>query len=156
MQKQGKHTKTDVKRGVFDIVDALQAPIISYPSPWNADMPERVLQDIPAGRLVALAKGEQLATIPECVAYIMPACLEFPLNSDWAEIFLYVCTMYLKDFRHMEVPNDIKVDELDDHRTSMLNKLRRFLYDRRRKHLKEVRKSINDKLSRDSRVIQGS
>ncbi len=149
-----KYTKTDLKSDIFDMVDALRAPIITYPSPWSAIIPEGVIQAIPTARLIACMEGEEFATIPECVAYIMPACLSFPLNYMWAQIYLYVSTAYMRDFRNIEVPDDIRVDELDDFSLSSLNKLRHWIYTRRRQHLKEVRKSISNELSGDGAVIQ--
>lgn len=132
-----KPVKDNVSNFAFDVTDALSAPIVSFPSPWNADIPKEVINNIPIARMCALMQGEQFATIPECVAYIMPACLEFPLNHMWAQIYLHVSTLYVRNFRKQEVPDDIRVEELtDNYHKRLLLDLRRWIYERRRKHLK--------------------
>ena len=120
---------------VFDMLDALSAPVITYPSSWNTDIPRKVIETILPQRIISLMNREYLATIPECVTYIMPASLAFPLNNDWTQIYLYVCTQYVKQTEG-NVPQDIEVNELDAYQISLLNDLRYFIYRKRREYLK--------------------
>ena len=133
-----KPAKEQEKERVFDICDALQSPIIMYPSPWQSFIPRRMIETIPVERMKALANDEYTATIVECAVYLYPASLEAPLDHDWTEIYLYCCTHYMKLWQQdIKIDKDICVDTLDDHRTEMLHRLCRWMYDKRRKSLKE-------------------
>jgi len=73
----------------------------------------------------------ETATDAEAMAYVYPASLQFPLNSDWTQIYLYVCTKTLQSAGRT-VPDDIKVEDLDDYRMHQLNDLKRWIYRKRK------------------------
>lgn len=141
------------KDWVFDICDALQSSIVMYPSPWQASCPRQMIEIIPMERMKALANAEYTATIVECAVYLYPASLEAPLDHDWAEIYLYCCTQYIKTWRRdTMLPADICVEQLSNYRKGMLMRLRRWIYDKRRKHLKLRMREQKKKLSQNADV----
>lgn len=77
-------------------------------------------------------------TDAEALAYLMPASLETPMDRDWADIYLYVSTKVC-DESGMEVPKDIRVEELSDYLMHKLNHLKAWIYQKR----------INARLDRD-------
>ena len=123
-----------VEKGISDIVGVFMDPIITYPSPWNADIPQWLKEWITIERLILnikASKGEEVTgTDAEALAYIMPASLEFPLDSDWTQIYLYIATKVCTA-AGKETPSDIQVDSLNDYQMTKLNRLKAWLYHRR-------------------------
>ena len=68
-----------VERGISDILGVFRGPIITYPSPWNADIPYWLKERITIERLImnikATKEEEATGTDAEALAYIMPASL---------------------------------------------------------------------------------
>lgn len=120
----------------FDILDALKAPVLTFAPQWT--IPERVLKIIPLARMKALMLHEEMATYAEASAYIMTRGHEAPLDHDWTDIFTHVsckmCEEYFGEDRWdaVQAPR-----ELNDWQQRQLNDLRRHLYDKRRKLLKQ-------------------
>ena len=132
-----------MKKEVFDLMDALCSPVITYPSPWNIDLPEDIFGHIQIAQLKALSKKEQTATIPEVVAYLYSASMEGPLYSEWANVYLWVCGEYLKKYRSMDLKGvDFIPESLSDYEQSELNRLRDFIYRKRREALKKKIRSL--------------
>ncbi len=65
-------------------------------------------------------------------ACLMTATLEFPVASEWVNIYMYALTQYKGD----QVPKDIKQDRLSDYEMGLLNDFRRWIYERRLKERK--------------------
>lgn len=122
----------------FDLQDVMSSPIITWPSPWQSLIPHHVKENITLARMAALIKGEEIATIPEVVAYIMPRSSDAPLSRDWSNIYLFVSRTYMITYRgtNPEVL-DFAPAEIDDYERGLLIRLRRWIYVRRRKALKE-------------------
>lgn len=128
----------ETRDAAFDLTDALQSPIITWPSPWQADIPAQVLEIIPIARMAALIEGQEMATLPEVVAYMMPRTMESPLDRDWANIYLYVAREYMVTYRKADPSSmDFAPAELDDYETDLLTRLRVWIYQKRRGYLKE-------------------
>jgi len=122
-----------VEKQIDELVGALTDPIIVYPGGWMDTVPENLKADITIHRLAQLMKGEEgLATWPEVCAYLMTVTLEFPVASEWVNIYMYALTQYKGDM----VPKDIRQDELSDYEMSLLNDFRRWIYERRLKERK--------------------
>lgn len=122
----------------FDLMDALTSPVIAYPSPWMNDIPEQILGVITLARMAALMKGEEMATIPEAVAYLMPRSFEAPMGHEWTNIYLYVGREYMINFQSMSIESlDFAPAELDEYERDLLLKLRRWIWEKRRKALKD-------------------
>ena len=122
---------------VFDIVDALSAPVLTFSHQWSDIIPKRILDTIPLTRMKALMQGEQLATYAECVIYIYTRTLDAPMDSDWTDIYFHVSCKTLEDWfneDHWENTNAPKV--LNEWLRSKLNGLRHHIYNKRRDILK--------------------
>jgi len=123
---------------LFDIMDALQSPIIVYPSSWKDTIPRRIFDEILTARMISLMKNQRTATIPEVVAYMYPSSLEFPLNHHWTNIYLWVCDKYMQDFHGFnKEQTDLAPENLDDYEMGMLNRLRLWIYEKRRQALRK-------------------
>jgi hypothetical protein len=139
--KQHNKKKT-ADRYTFDLLDALRAPVITSSQMWADSIPERLLKELPAERLIAYKKGEQMATYLECSIYLYTASLEAPMTHDWATITCHVSCKVLEDLfgeDRWEIVDAPKV--LDDYRMSKLNELRHMIYTKRRELLKKRMKN---------------
>lgn len=80
---------TDQQR-VRDILRAYDTPLVFSPGGWGNDLPKYWQERVIAQRLEMLDKGVwDKATDAEVAMYLSSASLEAPLNSDWADIFVY-------------------------------------------------------------------
>ena len=133
---------------VFNLMDALRSPVLTFSTSWADCLPKRLLDIIPMARLKALIQHEELATYPEVTAYIMTATLEFPMHGEWVNIYTHVschvCEMWWGE-NHWEQVTDRRELSSDEERD--LRMLRQWIYEKRRKTLKERMKSekINPK-----------
>lgn len=125
---------------IDELVGALFDPIIVWPSPWNADMPKRVMDLIPIQRLamnmMALRGEKMTATDAEAIAYMYARTMEGPLNESWTEIYLYLGTQCFRD----SFPGDIKKEELTKYQMGLLNHLKDWIYAKRLQARKEKRR----------------
>ena len=123
-----------IEQGISEIVGVFTDPIISFPSPWNQDIPQWVKDRIILERLMMnmrVLKGEEpTGTDAEALAYLMPASLEAPMGRDWTEIYLYVSTRVCAA-AGKEVPEDIRVEMLSDYLMQELNRLKAWIYQQR-------------------------
>jgi len=126
---------------IDDIVGALTDPIIVWPSPCQDTLPEWIKPAITMERLeqnMKALKGERpTATDAEVLAYMYPLGLEAPLDRDWTQIYLYVATKVMSRHKQTEVPEDIKVESLNDYQLQHLKELKDWIYDRRLKARKD-------------------
>jgi len=122
---------------VFDLVDALQAPVLTFSMSWADTIPKRLIDILPMARMIALMKGEELATYTEVVIYIYTRTLEAPMDSEWVDIYTYVsCTtlqQYFNEDHWKEVGAPVK---LSDWLEFKLRDLRSHIYHKRRDILK--------------------
>lgn len=134
-----------IDKQIDDIVGALTDPIIVWPSPWQDTLPEWIKPAITMERLIEnmkALKGEALtATDAEVLAYMYPLSLEHPLDRDWTQIYLYISTKVIPRHKHTEVPEDIKVESLDNYQMQRLKGLRDWIYERRLKVRQERRRA---------------
>jgi len=122
---------------IFDIVDALSAPILTFSPLWSDTIPKRMLQIVPLTRMKALMKQEQLATYAECVIYIYTRTLEAPMDSEWTNIYTHVSCKTLEEwFNEDHWKSTIAPKVLSDWLLSKLNGLRQHIYNKRREILK--------------------
>ena len=142
MNSSTKKKSKIIDEQVFNLMDALRSPVLTFSQGWADCIPERILEIIPVSRLAASLNDEKMATMPEAVAYIMTATLEFPMHGEWVDIYTYVSCKVCQDHFGEDHWDDIKAPrELDQWNQDMLNKLRRWIYDERRKYLKDRMKS---------------
>ena len=161
--------KTDVKleQGISNIVGALTDPIIVYPGGWGEDLPEWIKSNITLERLImnmkALKGEEMTGTDSEACAYLFTTVLNFPVDHDWTQIYLYVANKVVKRWRGeaTEIPKDIRVDMLTVDQERDLARLKAWIYQRRiaarkghdaaerrqkREHIKREKERLQPKL----------
>lgn len=133
--------RSEVKQwddAVFDIIDALTAPILTFSESWADTIPSRLLNLVSIERMAGIIKRHTYATDVECVIYIYTRTLEAPMPSDWTDIYTHlsckVCERHFNE-NHWEEVNAPK--ELTDWLISQLNQLRNFIFVKRREVVKQ-------------------
>ena len=130
---------------IDDLVGTLTDPIIVYPGGWGDSLPEWLKNAITLERLtenMKTTKGElPTGTDAEACAYLNTASLTMPMDYDWSQIYLYVAGKTYTRWRKSEMPDDIRVDSLNDQQTSDLNRLKEWLYHRRTTARQEVERT---------------
>lgn len=129
------------KDKLADKLALLTAPLIVYPSAWQADIPEWIRGEVTLQRLMQLKSGEtELATDVEALAYMFPRVMEAPMDHEWAKIYLYLGTRVMENrltMDHVTVPDAVRENTLSEYETSHLNRLKRWIRDRQLKHVAE-------------------
>lgn len=121
----------------FDLMDAMQSPVITFAPEWYPSVPERIKDLIIPSRLAALLKGDQMATLPEVVAYLATRSNVAPMDSDWTEIFAHtVCTVCERYFKESHWNTLDAKREQSRHERELLISLRQRIYEKRRQNLK--------------------
>ena len=137
---QPKVTNKEVDNFTFDLMDCLRSPIITHSSLWANTLPKDALDKVTPERLIALLFKEKKATISEIVLYLYTASLEAPLSYEWAEIYTWCGLQFARKYRNEETIKQIiqiAPDKLSNYNTSKLESLRIWIYNKRRKALKE-------------------
>lgn len=129
---------------ISEVIGCLMDPIVVYPGGWGDTLPDWLKGAISAERLIenirTLKDGEPTATDAEACAYLYTACLCFPLDQDWSKIYFYVTSQVMSRHRQgVEVPQDIRVEALDQRQVYDLRRLKDFIY----------RKRIEDRQEKD-------
>lgn len=136
MKQQLSHKEREDQ--VFNLLDALRSPVITFTTTWSESIPKRIFDIIPMARLQALSLHEELATIPEVAAYLITRTFESPMTSEWVNIYTWscchVCEKYFNE-DHWKLVTDRKTLGPDEQR--YLKDLRRWIYAKRRNALKE-------------------
>ncbi len=138
-------TEKQVEKGISDIVGALTDPIIVFPGGWGDTLPEWLKTSITLERLImnveALKTGRMTGTDAEACAYLMTASLTQPMDHDWQQIYLYIATKTYEKQRTKDsgitMPDDIRVDKLDDGQMRDLKRLKDWIYQTRTNHRQE-------------------
>ena len=125
----------NVNSMVDDLVGTLTDPLIVYPGGWGDSLPEWLKNAITLERLIEnmkTTKGEEpTGTDAEACAYLNTASLTVPMDNDWSQIYLYVAGKTYGRWHKSEMPDDIRVDSLNNQQTADLNRLKEWLYRRR-------------------------
>lgn len=120
---------------IDDLVGTLTDPIIVYPGGWGDSLPEWLKNAVTLERLTEntkATKGElPTGTDAEACAYLNIASLTMPIDSDWSQIYLYVAGKTYTRWRKSEMPNDIRVESLNEQQMADLNRLKEWLCHRR-------------------------
>lgn len=123
---------------IFDVMEAMQAPIITCGPQWTDTIPQKVKDNVRLARIIALMKNEELATLEECVVYLSSCSLQAPMDYEWTKIYLHIGYKTMENeldeilWKEMEPPK-----ELDEWLQSKLEWLRHELYAKRRKDFKK-------------------
>ena len=124
-----------VEKGISDIVGVFTDPILVFPGGWGDTLPEWLKNAITLERLEmnmrALKGQEMTGTDAEACAYLYTASLTQPPNHDWAQIYLYIAGKSYTRWKKNEMPEDIRVESLNDEQMRDLNRLKEWLYQKR-------------------------
>ena len=129
-----------MEKGISDIVGVFTDPILVFPGGWGDTLPEWLKGAITLERLtmnMRALKGEEMTgTDAEACAYLYTASLTQPMDHDWTQIYLYIATKVYerqrtKDSR-VTMPEDIRVELLNDEQMRDLNRLKAWIYEKRR------------------------
>lgn len=122
----------------FDIIDALEAPVLTFSHGWSDLVPKRIYDIIPLARMKALMQHEETATYAECCAYMMTRSLEAPMDYEWTDIYTHVSCTVLQEWFNEDHWDKVRAPrQLSQWLKSQLDGLRRHIYEKRRKLLKE-------------------
>jgi len=159
-------SERELDKGISEIVGAICDPIIVFPGGWGDTLADWLKTAITLERLIEnmkVIKGEEMTgTDAEACAYLYTASLTQPLDHDWAQIYLYITTKVYEKQRTPQsgvtMPGDIRVDLITDDQMRDLNRLKRWIYERRAKARQECdrgerRQKKEEKAARD-RMIQ--
>ena len=70
-------------------------------------------------------KGEKMTgTDAEACAYLNTASLTQPMGHDWTQIYLYIAGKTYTRWKKTEMPEDIRVESLNDDQMRDLNRLK--------------------------------
>ncbi len=130
-----------VEQGISDIVGCLTDPIIVFPGGWGDTLPDWLKTAITLERMMVNMKelkGEEpIGTDAEACAYLYTASLTAPMDSDWSQIYLYLATKTYSKHKGSQVPDDIRVESLNDYQAGELDRLKLWLYHQRVKARRE-------------------
>ncbi|MBA7551434.1 hypothetical protein ES705_43974 [subsurface metagenome] len=125
---------------IGELVGVFTDPIIVMPGGWGDSLPDWIRPAITQGRLIANMEaargGEMTGCDAEACAYLFTASLTAPMGSDWTQIYLYIAGKTMTQWKKIEMPKDIKVEEISSYQMGMLNHLKHWIYDIRMKHRK--------------------
>jgi len=130
-----------IEKGISDIVGVFSDPIIVFPGGWGNSLPDWLKGAITMDRLVmnmkALKGEEMTGTDAEASAYLYTASLTQPMDHDWTQIYFYIANRVYSQWRSkesgVEMPEDIRVESLNDEQMRDLNRLKEWLYRTRTK-----------------------
>ncbi len=124
-----------IGKGISDLVGCLSDPIIVLPEGWGDTLPEWLKNAITLERLamnMRVLKGElPTGTDAEACAYLNTASLTQPMGHDWTQIYLYIAGKTYTRWKKTEMPEDIRVESLNDDQMRDLNRLKAWLYQKR-------------------------
>jgi len=127
---------------VFHFMDILTAPILTHSVAWKDAIPERLIKTITMSRLIASMQKEELATLPETVAFIMTRSFDAPMDHDWTAIYTHISCKVCEEEWGENHWDEVKAPrELTDWQKGMLKHLRQWIWRRRRQHVKS---HVND------------
>jgi len=129
-----------IDKQIGNLVDALMGPIIVFSGGWGDSLPDWIKGAIQIERLAQLMKGEETATDTEACAYLYTASLTNPIDRDWVQVYLHVASKVVSRNKDTQIPEDIKVDSLDDYQMGLLRDLKQWIWDRRAKVRQERRR----------------
>ncbi len=129
-------TEKTLEKGISEIVGVFCDPIIVFPGGWGDSLPEWLKPAITLERLgmnMRALKGEEMTgTDAEACAYLYTAALTQPMDHDWTQIYLYIAGKTYEKQRTpssgVKMPDDIRVDKLNDDQMRDLNRLKEWIY----------------------------
>ena len=149
VERQPPKKRFNLDRSMDDLVGSLCDPIIVHRCAWGTrDMiPEWLRNRITLDRMIELMVANKegrdpIGTNSEALAYLIPASMEAPMGHDWSQIYLHLATVVIDTEKNKVVPDDIRVDKLDDMQQQDLLGLKRWIYQTKLKHRTDRRKDM--------------
>ena len=149
--------KVKNKDFVFDLMDCMTSPIIVFESAWKDSIPEEMLKNAKFSRLVSSLQNKETASYTEALVYMMPRTYEAPLPMEWVNIYTWLGLQYALQYKSKEQSEavlEISPKELSDYEKGLLDNLRRWIYEQRRKALKTRLKESKSNIANDSKIEQ--
>lgn len=121
---------------ISEVVGAITDPIIAWPSPWMADIPEKVKEQVPIQRMIMYMMylngkiPQPTGTDAEALAYMFPRTMEAPVDRDWVDIYVYLGNQLAKA-TGTEFPDDMKMETLPEYLQKKLDHLKHWIYEKR-------------------------
>ncbi|MDD5500584.1 MAG: hypothetical protein PHH57_02730 [Candidatus Omnitrophica bacterium] len=121
---------------ISEVVGTITDPIIAWPSPWMADIPEKVKEQIPIQRMIMYIMylngkiPRPTGTDAEALAYMFPRTMEAPIDRDWVDIYVYLGNQLAKA-TGTEFPDDMKMEILPEYLQKKLDHLKHWIYEKR-------------------------
>jgi len=143
-KKTSKSNKNRSNDFVFNFMDCLTSPIIVFKSAWQDTIPKDILNNIKLSRLLCSMQQEEMASVTETLVYIMPRTYEAPMPTEWVNIYTWLGLQYATQFKNdnqLDAMIEIAPSQLSEYEMELLKNLRRWIYDKRRKALKDKLKS---------------
>ena len=130
------NTSNTAEKGISEIVGVFTDPILVFPGGWGDTLPEWLKNAITLERLAMNVKGskgeEMTGTDAEACAYLYTAALTQPMDHDWSQIYLYIAGKTYRQWqKDNQLPDDIKVDSLNDYQLAALCRLKVWIYRKR-------------------------
>lgn len=129
----------------FNLLDCLHSPVLTQDWGWADSIPERIMELVMPERFMQLAMNKQYAGDAECVCFLFTAALQGPLSGDWATIYFHLSAKVMSAHFGKDFFTEIDaVKNLNSYQEQeLLMKMRRWIFDKRRKELKN---SVKKKL----------
>lgn len=133
IQEKDKTLKRNKKGNndfVFNFMDCLTSSIIVFKSAWQGVIPEDVLKTIKLSRLLSSMQHEEMASLTEALAYMMPRTYEAPMPTEWVNIYTWLGLQYAGQFKNTDqlcAMKEISPKELSKYEMGLLNNLRRWI-----------------------------
>ncbi|MDF2190495.1 hypothetical protein [Paraflavitalea sp. CAU 1676] len=122
---------------VFDIMDAISSPILTFSMLWADLIPNRLFNQVITARMISLMKSEELASYVECSIYLYTRSHESPMDNDWTDIYTHVCCQTLEQWFGEDHWDIVKAPRrLSEWQESKLKRLRQHIYKKRRELMK--------------------
>jgi hypothetical protein len=120
-----------VAKLIDNFVGCLTDPII-YHKGQNGSPPDFIREAIKISRLLEnMAANKEnrqpTGTDAECSWYLSTASLEAPFNEQWTRIYGY-CFTKTREICNQDVPEDLRVDTLDNYDMGYLKDLKEWIY----------------------------
>ncbi len=84
-------------------------------------------------------------TDAEACAYLFTVCLTQPVDHDWTQIYTYIVGKVYERHRTKDsgatMPDDLRVDSLNDYQMNELRRLKDWIYERRVRARQEKRRA---------------
>jgi len=144
------------------LMTTIKPTIVTANPEWGEDIPEWLIERIRIQRFIELfreLRGEKIteASDEEAFAYLYTASLVAPLKSEWVRIYLYLGYKISPEYMKKKIESLDPPKELTDYEKYLLQRLKSYIYEVRKKRERERIREIVKEVSknRSKKVEQG-